>query len=113
MKMQAEEFLKTEGHTVEASLRVLYTEQEGTVVAYCPSLDLSTYGDTVEDAAAAFDDALAVFIQDGQQKGTLEELLQTLGWQRVAASHPSSIVSAASFQRLSQSAQRHTRVAYA
>ena len=111
--MQAEEFLKAEGHAVEASLQVFYTEQEGAVVAYCPSLDLSTYGDTMEDAAAAFDDALAVLMQDVQQKGTLDEVLSALGWQRTQQVAGNAPQPAQAFERLSQSAQRHTRVAYA
>ena len=49
-------------------------------VAYAPALELSTYGDSAEDARQAFGEALDTFVQDTQAKGTLEKVLLGLGW---------------------------------
>ena len=50
------------------------------VVAYCPALELSTYGDSREDAKGAFAEVLESFVKDTQTKGTLENILLELGW---------------------------------
>ena len=57
----------------------LIAEGEQTV-AYCPALELSTYGDSPADAAAAFEEVLHLFVEDTQAKGTLERVLLDLGW---------------------------------
>jgi predicted RNase H-like HicB family nuclease len=56
--------------------------QEGEFwVAYCPSLELSSYGEDLEDAKQAFDAALSIFLKETDRKGTLERCLLRLGWQ--------------------------------
>ncbi len=50
------------------------------VVAYAPALELSTYGDSKEDAKQAFAEVLDIFVKDTQAKGTLEKVLLDLGW---------------------------------
>lgn len=50
------------------------------VVAYCPALELSTYGDSPADAESAFAEVLESFVKDTQAKGTLETILLELGW---------------------------------
>ncbi|MES2703795.1 MAG: hypothetical protein V4649_14235 [Bacteroidota bacterium] len=42
-------------------------------VAYCPSLELSSYGDSVEDAKAGFDDAMNIYLEHCEKSGTLEQ----------------------------------------
>ncbi len=49
-------------------------------VAYCNSLDLSSYGKDQEDALKAFENALDIFIEETTAKGTLEHVLVRLGW---------------------------------
>ena len=63
----------------------LVQDDGGQYVAYCPALELSSYGDTEVEAQEAFDEALASFTQDVTQRGTLTTLLAALGWQRSPA----------------------------
>jgi hypothetical protein len=50
-------------------------------VAYCPALELSSYGDDQNDAKEAFGEAMKIFLSETDRKGTLERYLLKLGWQ--------------------------------
>ncbi|MCX6600446.1 MAG: hypothetical protein NT025_02655 [bacterium] len=55
--------------------------QEGEYfVAYCPVLELSSYGQSENEAKRAFAEALKIFIKETEKKGTLEKILLDLGW---------------------------------
>ncbi len=59
----------------------IYKDPESDMyVAYCNSLDLSTYGKDHKDALQSFGDALDLFIDETTKKGTLEHVLVRLGW---------------------------------
>lgn len=59
----------------------IYFVQEGDyVVAYCPSLDLSSYGTTTTKAKKSFSEVLDIFMTETLRKGTLEKVLLELGW---------------------------------
>lgn len=58
----------------------LVEEGNGQWVAYCPPLEVSSYGDTEEEAKAAFEDALAIFIEEADRRGSLERELLRMGW---------------------------------
>jgi len=49
-------------------------------IAYCPALELSSYGKTEEEAKEYFLDALKIFVSDTVKKGTLEKCLLKFGW---------------------------------
>ena len=61
---------------------LLVRDDSGQYVAYCPALELSSYGDTEAEARHAFNEVLTCFKQDVAQRGTLNQLLLALGWQR-------------------------------
>ena len=42
-------------------LTAIFTWEEGAVVALCPELDISTFGDTLEEAQEMLEDALRAF----------------------------------------------------
>ncbi|MFD1467801.1 type II toxin-antitoxin system HicB family antitoxin [Hymenobacter caeli] len=63
----------------------LLCDDSGQYVAYCPALELSSYGDTEAEAHYAFEETLAFFKQDVTQRGTLNQLLLALGWQQHSA----------------------------
>ena len=50
-------------------------------VSYCPSLELSSYGKTKEEAKKAFHEVLEDFVEDTYEKGTFNEYLFKHGWQ--------------------------------
>lgn len=62
---------------MQASVPVFLLEQDSQWVAYCPSLEVSSYGDTQEEAQTAFEEALEIFLEETVQRGTFEpELLR-------------------------------------
>ena len=64
------------------ALQVLFLREKEYFIAYAPALDLSAYGESMEEAMKAFEDVLSIFLEDVTSKGTLDELLQNLGWDR-------------------------------
>lgn len=63
--------------------------KEGDVyAAYIPALDLCTHGDSVEDALKAGAEAASIFLAELKEMGTLNEVLEELGWKRLNGSDP-------------------------
>ncbi len=76
----SKQVIKTNTDTIEIKVSVILLEEHGQFVAYCPALELSSYGETEKEAVVAFDDAVEVFFDETQRKGTLEKSLLRLGW---------------------------------
>lgn len=55
--------------------------EDGIHVAYTPALELSSYGQSIDDAKKAFEEAVDIFFEETSQQGTLEKVLLSLGWQ--------------------------------
>jgi len=70
----------TEVKKLPVDLSVLMLREDGYYVAYCPALDVSSYGDSEEEAQKAFQEAVEIFIEETEKKGTLEKVLLKLGW---------------------------------
>ncbi len=67
---------------IEFSLSVTVIKEGDTFVAYSPALDLSTVGDTFDEAKKRFGEAVQIFFEEITEKGTVEEALTELGWQK-------------------------------
>lgn len=65
-----------------AELPVIFLKEGAQYVAYTPALDLSTCGDTFEQARKRFAEAAAVFLDEAIEMGTLDEVLRDCGWTR-------------------------------
>ncbi len=65
---------------VEVQLGVLVFQELDSFLAYCPALNLSTYGDSISDAKAAFEDLLKCYLEDCAKMGTLDKDLKAHGW---------------------------------
>jgi predicted RNase H-like HicB family nuclease len=73
--------IRTDGKDVVNVLLEVELIKEGDyIVSYCPALELSSFGETEDEAKEGFEDALAIFIEDTTGKGTLERVLLDLGW---------------------------------
>jgi len=60
--------------------------KEGTIfIAHSPAFDLSTCGKTFEQAKQRFEAAAGIFIDETKKRGTLENVLLGLGWQKKKA----------------------------
>ena len=73
---------------VRVNLPVQISADENGFVAYCPALDLSTYGESEEAVKRAFEEVLQIFIGETDRKGTLERELVRLGWSLIHGLHP-------------------------
>lgn len=69
-----------DGKSIVFQVQVFLIPEGEQVVAFCPALNLSTYGENEEDAKVAFGEALDIFVEDTQEKGTLDKILLDLGW---------------------------------
>ena len=57
--------------------------REGDVfVAYSPVLDLSTSGESFELAKNRFGEVVQIFFEELIEKGTVEEVLSDMGWEK-------------------------------
>ena len=69
--------LKIEGKVTVVFFR---EKDEQNIVAYCPVLDLSTCGNTIEKAKQNFIECLKIYLEETIKHGTLERDLLKLGW---------------------------------
>ncbi|MBI3019991.1 MAG: hypothetical protein HYY60_01545 [Parcubacteria group bacterium] len=67
---------------VNLKLQVTFLKEGDQFVAYSAPLDLSTCGETLEEARRRFSEAALLFIQELNKKGTLEQVLSELGWKQ-------------------------------
>ena len=65
------------------SLRVEIFKEEDTYVALSPELNVSSFGETIEDAKKSIREALEAFIEESERMGTLEAILEESGFLKV------------------------------
>ncbi len=68
---------------LEVKLPVSIFKEGKQYVAYTPALDLSTSDKTYEGAKKRFSEVVNIFFEYTIKKGTLNEVLEDLGWQKV------------------------------
>ncbi|PIR59197.1 MAG: hypothetical protein COU69_01270 [Candidatus Pacebacteria bacterium CG10_big_fil_rev_8_21_14_0_10_56_10] len=79
---------------VEYMIPVSIIKEGDSFVAYSPAIDISTVGDTFEEAQKMFGEASQLFFEEIMEKGTTEEALLELGWQKNEESFfPPTVVS--------------------
>ena len=66
------------------NLPVSFLKENDQFVAYTPALDLSTSGETLEQAKKNFTEAVEIFFDEIISMGTFEEVLLDLGWKKQA-----------------------------
>lgn len=78
--MAANDRIRKNAKGLQIEVEVLLVKEGDHWVSYAPSLKLSSYGQTKEEAKKGFTEALEIFITDTVRKGTLERLLIDYGW---------------------------------
>ncbi len=73
--------LQKDKYSLNINVEVALFKEAGTWVAYCPALEVSSYGDDKKEAKEAFEEAMQIFLSETERKGTLEKYLLKLGWQ--------------------------------
>ena len=77
---------------LQFKLQVSFLKEKRRFIAYAPALDLSTSGKTIEEAKRRFGEISTLFFGELIRKGTLEEVLSELGWQRIKKEWKSPII---------------------
>jgi predicted RNase H-like HicB family nuclease len=62
------------------SLKVEFYKEGETFVAYAPMLKISTYANNFEKAKERFEALLEIYLEELEEKGTLEEVFIECGW---------------------------------
>lgn len=75
-------YIKTDGNhnVIELQLNVLVFQEGDFYVSYCPSLGLSSYGDSIQDAKDGFDEAMRGYIADCESYKSIHDDLISRGW---------------------------------
>ena len=67
-------------YPIEGRLPIMIFREGKSFVSYAPNLDLSSCGDTQEEAKRNLGDAIAILIEECLKDGTLEDVLRSCGW---------------------------------
>ena len=75
-------YIKTDvfDNVMELQLSVLVFQQGDYYVSYCPSLNLSSYGETIEEAKTGFDEVMVAYLEECKENGSLCDDLVKNGW---------------------------------
>ncbi len=65
------------------SLKIEIFKEGDVYVALSPELNVSSFGDTIEDAKKSFKEAVEAFIEECQETGTLEDVLEESGFLKI------------------------------
>ena len=86
----SKDFITKQGDaTYDIKVSVVQFIKDDIVIVYCPSLDLSGYGNSDFEARESFKTVLLEYIRYASEKGTLDEDLQDHGWVRLRTKTPS------------------------
>jgi len=67
---------------MQIDLHVDYFEEDGVIVALCPQLQVSSFGDTLQEAETSIREAIALFFEGCKSLGTLDEVLEESGFRK-------------------------------
>jgi len=62
------------------SLELKVFKEGGAYVALCPELNVSSFGDDIENAKVSLREALEAFLEECEAMGTLQEVLEDAGF---------------------------------
>ncbi len=72
-----------EGLMLSVVFNVQLFKEEEVIVALCPELNVSSFGDTPEGAVDSFKEAMSLFLKGCEEMGTLEAILEEAGYHLV------------------------------
>jgi hypothetical protein len=78
------------GERLIGKVPVMYFQDGKQVVAFSPALDLSTCGDTKEQARTRFIEAATIFLDEIIEMGTVDDVLTECGWKKTTVNDKSS-----------------------
>ena len=60
--------------------RAEFFQEDDVYVGLCPELNVSSFGEDIEDAQRSLQEAVEAFIETCEEMGTLEEVLEEAGF---------------------------------
>jgi predicted RNase H-like HicB family nuclease len=66
----------------QLNIKVEIFKEDDIYVALCPSLNVSSFGETIEEAKKSLVEALEIFIEECSEMGTLDQVLEESGFTR-------------------------------
>jgi len=70
---------------MKSEIPVLFFEEGDKIVAYSPALDISTCGNTEEQARKRFAETTSIFFRELVDMGTLDDVLTECGWRKTSS----------------------------
>jgi predicted RNase H-like HicB family nuclease len=67
---------------VQIEFDMIVFKEDTSYVAYCPELDISSCGNTVEHAKQMLKTAIGLFLEEAEKMGTLEEILEEANYKK-------------------------------
>ena len=67
---------------MKISLRIEIFKEGDVYVALSPELNVSSFGDTIEDAKKSVKEAIVAFIDECERMGTLKDVLEESGFSK-------------------------------
>ncbi len=64
-------------------VRIEIFKEDDVYVALAPELNVSSFGDTIEDAKKSVKEAIEAFIEECERMGTIEDVLEESGFFKV------------------------------
>ena len=64
---------------------IIVFKEDETYIAYCPELDISSCGSSVEDSKRMLKTAVRLFLEEAEKIGTLEEILDESRYKKDAS----------------------------
>lgn len=66
---------------MEVDVRIEFFRENDLIVALCPELQVSSFGETLEEAERSIREALDLFIEGCESMGTLKDVLEEAGFE--------------------------------
>ena len=78
--MRKRQTIRKTKNAILVDVEILLIKEGKYFVAYCPALGVSSYGDSEKEAKTGFEEALNIFIDETERKGSFEKALLKMGW---------------------------------
>jgi len=64
-------------------LKIEIFKEDDVYAALAPELNVSSFGETIDEAKASLKEAIEAFVEECEQMGTLEDVLEESGFRKV------------------------------
>ena len=76
--------MKKETAVIPLDYEIIVFKEEKMYVAYCPELDVSSCGNTIDQAKDTLKTAVSLFLEEAEKMGTLVDILEESGYKKDA-----------------------------